>query len=297
MRPLPGRHAPIAIGLGLVLWCQAAGADDGAGRQGIAVSVAKAEQACFTEALQATGSLVPKSEVKLSPERGGLQVSQILVEPGDSVGAGQILARLVAPSGVPPQTEAIKSPVSGIVVAVSAVIGRYAAPNAAVPLFRIVDGGELEMRGDVLASLLPKLQVGQNAHLRILDFGPLAGHVVSIEPSIEPATQLGVVHIAFNPDPKLRSGIFARADIDVGRKCGIAVPLSAVMYGGEGAIVQVVRGGHIETRRVDIGLLQDGSIQILDGVDAGDLVIARAGSFLREGDLVRPIEAEPKPKP
>ena len=47
----------------------------------------------------------------------------------------------------------------------------------------------------------------------------------------------------------------------------------------------------IETRRVEIGLMSGGNIEIKDGLNEGDVVVARAGSLLREGDQVRPITA------
>lgn len=281
----------------LGVWMGAANADDTGGFKGLAVSVAKAEQKCFKDRLEVSGVLMPKTEIKVWAERSGLQISQVLVEPGDSVGAGQVLARLVEPIGALPQTVAIRSPVSGIAVGVSAVLGSYASPTAPEPLFRIIVDGELEMRGEVLASTLPKLRIGQAAALQIMGFGSLDGHVTSIETSIEPLTQLGSLRIAFDPDPRLRPGAFARAEIDAGDVCAVTVPLSAVLYGGGGDVVQVVRGDHVETRRVEAGLLQDGLVQIQDGVDVGDLVIARAGSFLREGDRVRPVQAEEARKP
>jgi HlyD family secretion protein len=89
----------------------------------------------------------------------------------------------------------------------------------------------------------------------------------------------------------LRVGAFGRATIDVGRRCGPAIPLSAVLYGPGGAVVQVVRDNRIETRRVTVGLLSAGQAEIRDGLAEGEMVVARAGAFVREGDRVRSITA------
>jgi hypothetical protein len=56
-------------------------------------------------------------------------------------------------------------------------------------------------------------------------------------------------------------------------------------------VVQVVRRDRIETRRVDTGLMSAGQVEIREGVAEGDIVVARAGALLREGDPVRPIMA------
>ena len=93
-------------------------------------------------------------------------------------------------------------------------------------------------------------------------------------------------------DPRLRLGMFARATIDADRSRGISVPRSAVLYRTEGPSVQVVRGNVIETRLVRVGYHSDIDIEIREGVRDGDLVVANAGSSLRDGDKVKPINAD-----
>ena len=66
------------------------------------------------------------------------------------------------------------------------------------------------------------------------------------------------------------------------------MPLTAVLYGSAGTVVQVVRRARIETKRVEVGLMSGGQIEIRDGLAEGDIVVARAGALLREGDPVRP---------
>ena len=45
----------------------------------------------------------------------------------------------------------------------------------------------------------------------------------------------------------------------------------------------------IETRRVETGLMAAGQVEIKEGLVEGDIVVARAGALLREGDPVRPV--------
>jgi multidrug efflux pump subunit AcrA (membrane-fusion protein) len=93
----------------------------------------------------------------------------------------------------------------------------------------------------------------------------------------------------FLGDQKLPLGAFARAVVTVSKSCGPGVPLSAVFYDSAGALVQVVRDNRVETRRVQVGLLSDGQVEIRDGLKDGEVVVARSGAFLREGDPVRPV--------
>jgi len=80
-----------------------------------------------------------------------------------------------------------------------------------------------------------------------------------------------------------------RAQIKTGQSCGVSVPLTAILYGSAGTVVQVVRRARVETRRVETGLMSAGQVEITTGLQEGDIVVARAGALLREGDPVRPV--------
>jgi HlyD family secretion protein len=71
----------------------------------------------------------------------------------------------------------------------------------------------------------------------------------------------------------------------------VSVPLTAVLYGNAGTVVQVVRRARIETKRVEVGLIYGAQVEIREGLQEGDIVVARAGALLREGDPVRPVVA------
>jgi HlyD family secretion protein len=51
----------------------------------------------------------------------------------------------------------------------------------------------------------------------------------------------------------------------------------------------VVRRDRVETKRVEVGLMSGGQVEIRDGLAEGDMVVARAGALLREGDPVRSV--------
>jgi HlyD family secretion protein len=256
---------------------------------GMAVTVTKANRTCFTDTLQVSGILVPREEVLVRPEVEGLQVSQIIVEDGERVTSGQILARLARPEGLgPAATSTVRSPAAGIVNHRFIRIGMTASARAE-PLFRIVVNGDVELLGDVPANRVSKLAVDQAARVELPGMGETTGRVRTVAPEIDLATQLGKARISLGSDDKLKVGSYARAVVEVGRSCGATIPLSAVLYGPEGAIVQVVRDERVETRRVRVGLLSGGNAEIREGLNEGDMVVARAGAFLREGDRVRPI--------
>jgi HlyD family secretion protein len=268
-----------------------------AGAAGMAVTVMKATRTCFTDMLQVSGVLMPREEILVRPEIEGLQVSHILAEDGDRVTSGQVLARLVRPGaeGQAATPVTVRAPAAGIVNHRAVRIGMMASARAPQPLFRIVVNGDVELEGSVPATRVTKLAAGQPAKVEIAGLGEAIGKVRTVSPQIDQGSQLGQARISVGNDEKFKVGAYARAQVEVGRSCGATIPLSAVLYGPEGAVVQVVRDDRVETRRVRVGLLSGGNAEIREGLNEGDLVVARAGAFLREGDRVRPIEARATP--
>jgi HlyD family secretion protein len=55
--------------------------------------------------------------------------------------------------------------------------------------------------------------------------------------------------------------------------------------------VLAVVGDRVEVRRVATGLNAEGFVEVTEGLKAGEAIVARAGSFLRDGDVVRAVEA------
>ena len=60
-------------------------------------------------------------------------------------------------------------------------------------------------------------------------------------------------------------------------------------YEPEGTIVHVVNGDRVEARPVEVGLLAGDEAEIRSGLSEDDVVVIRAGAFVREGDRVNPI--------
>jgi hypothetical protein len=92
-------------------------------------------------------------------------------------------------------------------------------------------------------------------------------------------------------DARLRVGAFGRGQIVIAQSCNVAIPLSAVLYSQDTAVVAVVRNDRVETRQVVVGHLAEGDAEVREGLAEGDLVVAKAGAFFREGDRVRPFVA------
>lgn len=255
---------------------------------GMAVSVTPVRSMCFEDRVDVSGTVVPRREVDVGPDREGLQVGQALVDTRDEVTTGQILARLVPAEGqgnASPQ--ALRSPVAGIVEASDAVPGLPASPSR--PLFRIVAGGDLDLRAEATAADLLKVTAGQPVTVTPLGGPDLSGTVQAVLPAVSPGSQLGRLRVAISEGHEVRVGTFAHGRIVVGRRCGLGVPSSAILYPPDGTVVQIVVGGQVQARRVSVGLASGTDVEIVSGLKERDDVVVRAGPFLRDGEQVSPI--------
>jgi HlyD family secretion protein len=256
--------------------------------KGETVTVIKAAKSCFANIVEVSGIVMAREETAVRPERQGLKVADVLAEAGDTVTPGQTLARLNLPEG---GSINVTAPVAGVISVSNATIGAMASAKGE-PLFNIIARNEFDVVGLVPVADIAKLAVNQPAAVRVIGTGDVDGRVRRIAPTVEPNSQLGQVFIALNNSNKrLLVNASGRALIKTGQSCNVAVPLTAVQYGSAGTVVQVVKRSRIETRRVEVGLMSGGQIEIKDGLTEGDDVVARAGALLREGDPVRPVTA------
>jgi multidrug efflux pump subunit AcrA (membrane-fusion protein) len=259
------------------------------------VIVTKSTNACFSDLVRVTGFVVPRKEAVVGVDQEGSKVSEVLVREGDMVTDNQELARLTPPPAQPggqgggqrPAPTSLRAPAAGLVTEVRTVAGAPASPQAG-PMFRISVNNETELDAQVPSVHMLKLNPGATARISRDNTPDIVGRVRLISPQIDRATQLGHVRISLANNPSLKVGMFARANIDAKRSCGVAIPRTAIDH----LTVQVVKGNTVETRRVRVGLVSDTSTEILEGLDVGETVVADAGSSLHDGDQIKTMFAE-----
>ncbi|MGL4322834.1 MAG: efflux RND transporter periplasmic adaptor subunit [Beijerinckiaceae bacterium] len=184
----------------------------------------------------------------------------------------------------------IRAPAAGMITRRTAKVGAIAA-GAGDPLFRMTRDGIIELEGDVAETTLARLRNGQTVTvLPSSSEEGVSGKVRLVSPEVNRTTRLGRVRIALDSPERLAVGSFARATIEIARKTALTIPQSALSMNGERFEVQSVVNGVVETRTVQPGLRGRGVVQIESGLNEGDFVIAIAGTFVRNGDRVTPIE-------
>jgi HlyD family secretion protein len=184
----------------------------------------------------------------------------------------------------------IKAPAAGIVSRRTARIGAIASASGDA-LFRIIRAGDVELEADVPELTLARMQPDMKAEVTTAARKePYAAHVRLVAPEVSPTTRLGRVRIAIDTAPGLTIGAFGRASVEIASHTGVLVPQSAVLYSEDGATVQIVKGDTVSTQAVTLGLRTEKQAEITKGVAADDAVVATAGTFVRDGDKVTPVD-------
>jgi RND family efflux transporter MFP subunit len=185
----------------------------------------------------------------------------------------------------------IRAPADGTILTRTVEVGQTATPGST--LFRLAEGGEVELRGEVAEQDLPLLKVGQPVNVRITGSSKLhAGRVRLLGAVIDPQTRLGIARVSLAADPDLRPGAFARAEVTVSDAERLILPQTAVLTDDKGSYVLIVDSADkIERRAVHVSGMTDSGVTVTDGVTDNDRVVATAGAFLQVNESVKPVTA------
>lgn len=143
---------------------------------------------------------------------------------------------------------------------------------------------------------LPLVRVGLPFVLSVAPYPgeTFPGEIFFVAPGLNPLNRRILVKgVVPNPDLKLRPGLFARIDTEIGvHEDAIALPEDAIVYGANGPFVWRVDEHNVADRvDVELGLRQTGRVEILSGLAPGDRVVVAGTNKLTAGGEVKPAEA------
>jgi HlyD family secretion protein len=186
----------------------------------------------------------------------------------------------------------LRAPVEGYISQRSVEYGMIANAGGNA-FFDIVALGQVKLVAEVPESDLPKVKKGLKATIAVNGYDKaLEGEVALISPEVDRTTRIGEVHVKLGKGVRVPLGAFGRATVSLAAGEGVTLPLTAVTFGEDGPTVQIVKDGKVEVRRVITGLVSTTDIEVTDGVAEGESFVARAGSFVRAGDVVTPVVVE-----
>ncbi|MBU41575.1 MAG: hypothetical protein CMN76_00020 [Spirochaetaceae bacterium] len=193
----------------------------------------------------------------------------------------------------------IRAPLTGVVATRGKEPGEEVKPGE--PFLTVVRTDELLITTSVPETELPHISMQQLAVVRA-DVYPnieFEGEVHRISPVIDPKTRTFQVSVIVKNDEEhpLAPGMFARVKIktrSIDR--AISIPRGAILTDeasdnriipGQSVSVFVVRNGHAFLRELEVGEVFGERIQVLKGLEQGDMVVTSDPSLLKDSMMVR----------
>ncbi len=194
------------------------------------------------------------------------------------------IEQLAAGGPVQPETR-IVAPIRGVVVDRQLGPGQYAQAGSGTPVYTIADLSSVWLIANVREADAARVQRGQGVEVQVLAYPDriFSARVVYVAPSIDPNThRLAVRAVIDNADGALKPEMFASFRIRTSEpNQSPGVPERAVVYEGENAHVWVLQSdGALELRPIRAGRTNDGFIEVLDGLKAGERVVTRGSLFI-----------------
>ena len=183
----------------------------------------------------------------------------------------------------------VVAPTAGLILARNVEIGQIVSPGSGA-LFRLAEGGQMEMRAQLSQADLAFAHVGMPAQGTPVGADhSVTGSVWQVAPVIDPQTRLGDVRISVPYDSTMRPGGFAEAKITAGTTTAPLLPQSAVLSDDKGNYVYVINGkNEVERRDIQIGTVNDNGVTIPTGLSGNERDVLSAGPFLNPGQKVNP---------
>ncbi len=176
----------------------------------------------------------------------------------------------------------ITAPFSGTITRKMANVGDLASPG--MGLLEMENSEDLQILAQVPEALLLKVSIGDSLPVHIPAAGlTLVGEVAEVAPAADPMSRTAPVKIKIPVGPDLRVGQFARVTLENSDEMTLVVAESAVIAKGQMDLVFVVEENIARLRLIRTGVVYGGDVEILSGLDPGELVVVRGAEKLQDG--------------
>jgi biotin carboxyl carrier protein len=220
--------------------------------------------------------------VQVFPPRQG-RVVQAIAELGDEVQKGEPLYTLATNDN---PALVVPSPVNGQVTSVNAVPGLLVEPAKGPAPYAVADVSIKWMVGNVSEGDSPSFNIGQTVKMTVMAYPGriFEGKISKIYPTIDASTHKVTIRSEVaDPKNELRSGMLAEFVVRLrGGVESTALPVNGVVREGDGTMTAWVTSDRhrFSQRIIKTGLREKGWVQILDGLQPGELAVTEGGIFL-----------------
>ncbi len=190
----------------------------------------------------------------------------------------------------------IAAPIGGVVVDRQLGPGQYLQAGSGTPLFTIADPSSVWLLANVREADAGQVHVGQAVEVHVLAYPKrtFRARITYVAALVDAVThRLPVRAEIDNRDAALKPEMFANFRILTSEASDSpAVPESAVVYEGDAAHVWVLAGdGLLAYRAIRVGRNNDGLVEVLDGIKAGERIVTKGALFIDQAAVAVAVPA------
>jgi len=218
----------------------------------------------------------------------------ILAQRANIAAAEANLARLNEMQGY----RIVKAPFAGVITLRNVDVGALVTSGSTM-LYRIAQTGTLRTYVNVPQANSSSIHAGQKALVSVTNLPgrTFTGTVARTANSLDPSSRTLLVEVQVpNPDGALMPGMYAQVDFSNSRaNAPLLVPAEALMVRAEGTQIAVVGpDSTVHLQKIVIGRDYGDRLEVLQGLQIGDRIIANPDDNAREGVKVDAVEAADK---
>jgi membrane fusion protein (multidrug efflux system) len=190
----------------------------------------------------------------------------------------------------------IRAPFAGRVGLRRVSVGSLIEPGALITT--LDDTSRIKLDFTVSETAVAALEPGMSLQAGSVAYPgqTFAGRVASVDSRVNPDTRSVIVRgVLPNETGLLKPGMFLNVTLDRGESDVLTVPEESLLPEQGDVFVYVVDGGKASKRKIQTGQRRVGSVQVLSGLEPGELVVTEGTQKLRDGAAVEVVEAAVTP--
>jgi len=195
--------------------------------------------------------------------------------------------------------QTVRSPFAGVITVRNIDTGVLVSEGNTL-LYRVAQTDRLRTYLNVPQADSASVRVGQAATLTIPDLPgrSFPGTVARTSNALDPATRTLLVEVQVaNANGQLAPGMYAQVDLSVPRKNPpLVIPGDTLVIRADGPQVAVLRpDSTVHFTRVELGRDFGASLEVLSGIEEGQLLVVNPSDATREGAKVKPVQPSNAP--
>jgi RND family efflux transporter MFP subunit len=191
--------------------------------------------------------------------------------------------------------ESVYAPFDGIITARNVDVGTLVEAGAGRELFHLSAQDVLRVYVNVPQAYARAAAPGLVAKLNVAEIPDrtFEGKIVRTAKTIDPASRTLLVEVDVdNHDGAIFPGAYTRVHFELAAaRPALILPVPSLMFRSEGLRVAVVRGDHVKLVPITIGRDDGKTVEVVEGLQASDLVVQSPSDSLADGDAVHLVQA------